>query len=389
VIGEAVSVFGDQVWYVALSWAAVRLASPGVAGLVLAVSSIPRLLLLVLGGPLADRYDARRLMVFSDALRSVVMLASAAIALWSPNLGLLIVVCVVFGVVDAVFLPAAGSMRARLLRTEQLSDGAALRELSTRAALSLGAPLGGVLVAIGGLPLACAVNAVTFVGSLLAIRTLRPRPVERTEGPDREPYGTALRDGLRHLARHRVLRPLLLVSLLINVGFVGPMNIGLALLSGERGWGPAGIGLMLAGFGCGAAAAAAVMVKVRIRRRLGVGIALGALGEAAGIIGAAIAPNLTLAVAATTAVGLLGGPIGILCNALVQAQTTDGYRGRVSSVQSLLSLGVTPLAMTVAGVAAGYFGVTASFLGGAALEATAAVTCLLLPQLRQATIATS
>ncbi|WP_168200949.1 MFS transporter [Allokutzneria sp. NRRL B-24872] len=382
VAGEAISVLGDQIWYVALSWAAVQLASPGVAGVVLAVSAVPRLLLMVLGGPLADRFDALRLMIGSDALRAVIMLAAAGIALAATEIWLLVAIALIFGAVDAVFMPAAGSLRPRLLEIDQLSDGAALRELGLRAAMMLGAPLGGALVAFGGLALACAANAVTFLVSLLAIRKLRPRPIELA--PEREPYWESLRAGLRYLLSHKLLRTLMVVALLFNIGFVGPMNIGLALLSEERGWGPPGIGFLLAGFGAGAAIGALVMLRVRVRRHIGVGIAVCALGEAIGIAGATLAPNLGLAVASTLLIGLLGGPLGILCGSLSQANTDDAFRGRTSSVQALLSLGITPLVMAAVGWLAGEFGTTPVMLASAGVEALAAVPCLLLPWLRHA-----
>src|SRR5690606_26096894 len=52
--GHAVSIVGDQVWYVALSWSAVQLASPAVAGIIMTVSALPRLVLLMLGGVYVD-----------------------------------------------------------------------------------------------------------------------------------------------------------------------------------------------------------------------------------------------------------------------------------------------------------------------------------------------
>ena len=57
--GQALSGIGDQVWYVALSWAAVQQSSPGTAGLILSVSAIPRVMLLLFGGVLADRFDVQ------------------------------------------------------------------------------------------------------------------------------------------------------------------------------------------------------------------------------------------------------------------------------------------------------------------------------------------
>lgn len=139
-VGEVFSVLGDQIWFVALAWKATELTSPATAGLILSISAIPRLILMLFGGMLADRYDARKLMVSSDLLRAAVMFAAAGIALWQQGIFLLVLVSLVFGIVDAVFLPAAGSVRPRLLHSQQLSSGAALRELGMRGAVTLGSP---------------------------------------------------------------------------------------------------------------------------------------------------------------------------------------------------------------------------------------------------------
>src|ERR1035441_2739740 len=72
-------------------------------------------------------------------------------------------------------------------------------------------------------------------------------------GQVKSPSRSEFRAGLAFV-RHPVLFPLTLAILLTNAGFVGPMNIGMAELSAHRGWGAAGIGLMLAGFGLAAAA---------------------------------------------------------------------------------------------------------------------------------------
>ncbi|MGA8113581.1 MAG: MFS transporter [Actinocatenispora sp.] len=385
VIGQAVSVLGDNVWGVALAWAAVRVASPGVAGVVLAVSAVPRLVLLLFGGPLADRYDARKLMIGSDALRAVVTLVAAAIALRQSSLGLLVVVALVFGAVDAVFLPAAGSVRPRLLRPEQYSGGAALYEFSMRGALTLGAPVGGLLVAFGGLPLACVVDAATFGLSMVALWRLRPRPVERTG--DAEPYSVALRGGLRYLARHRVLRIGLAAGLLSNLGFVGPLNVGLALLAHDRGWGPAGIGAMLAGFGVGAAAMALLLIRVRVRRWLGGAVALGCLAQGGAIVLLGFAPALPFAVAATVGIGLASGFMGIHMTTVSQANTGDAYRGRVASVSTLANLGITPLAIAGFGALAGLVGDAPMFAVSAVLSVAASALCLASRDYRHAAVA--
>jgi MFS family permease len=396
--GRSVSWLGDQAWSVALAWAAVRLASPGVAGLVLAASSVPRLVLMLFGGPLADRWDARRLMLASDALRAVVTLVAAALAVAGTGLPLLVTVALVFGVVDAVFLPAAGSVQPRLLRPGQYAGGAALGELANRAALTLGAPLGGLLVAFGGLPLGCLVDAATFVASMLFLWTVHPRPLTPTEPLDaaeparttrttraKEPYLAALRGGLAYLVRDPLLRTVVVLGFLANVAAVGPLNVGVALVSQERGWGAGGIGALLAGFGIGAAAGAVVMLRWRIRRYVGVAASGAAVAQGLALAAVGAAPAPVTAVGAMALVGLTSGVLGILLTTLTQTATADAYRGRVSSVTLVTGLGVTPLVMAVFGALVSAAGLAAVFAGCGALAAAAALAALLVPAYRRAT----
>lgn len=380
---QAVSILGDQVWYLALSWAAAQATTPAVAGIIVSVSALPRLALMLFGGPLVDRYGPRRLMIGSDVLRAVVSVLAASIALWQPSIVLLVVIALVFGAVDAIFLPAAASMQPLLLEPNQFSSGAALREITQRAALTLGAPLGGILVATGGLPLACAVNAVTFVVSAWALRSVRPRPVEHQTA---EPYGQALREGFRYLARHRVLRASLTVGFLSNVGFVGPMNIGLTLLAIQHGWGVTGAGLLLAGFGIGAAVSAFAMLRLRIRKRIGVALAIALVAEGTGLLVLALTPNLALAVLTSGAIGVASGVLGVTGAALNQSVTDDRFRGRVGSVNSLANLGITPLAIAGTAAAVGAFGMVPTFAASTVVELLGAAVCLLVPELRKASM---
>ncbi|MEV0650529.1 MFS transporter [Phytomonospora sp. NPDC050363] len=381
--GQTVSIIGDQVWYVALSWAAVQLASPAVAGVVLAVSAIPRLALMLFGGVFVDRFGPRKLMIGSDLVRGVIVLAAAGIALWSPSIALLVVVSLVFGAADALFMPAAGAIQPRLLDKKQYSSGAALRELTSRAALTLGAPLGGVLVAVGGLPLAALVDAVTFGLSAIMLWTVHPRPLETTtEAPKKTT--AALRDGFAYLRRNRLVGGLMVVSLLLNLGFVGPMNVGLALVADARGWGSGGIGVLLAGFGIGAAASALTMLKFKPKGRVGFLIAGGALVEGACMIGLGFAPTLTLAVTATVITGLIAGIVGVTSSTLTQSNTDDAYRGRVASVSMFANLGITPLAIAATGAAVDAFGLEPTFTASGVLALAAAVTALSIRKVRQA-----
>lgn len=109
------SAIGDNVYYIALSWAAVQAGTPAQAGLVSAASAVPRALLMLGGGVVADRFGPRRVVVGSGAVRCALVLTAAGLLLaTSPGLWALGAVAVLFGVVDAVFLPAAGALPALL-----------------------------------------------------------------------------------------------------------------------------------------------------------------------------------------------------------------------------------------------------------------------------------
>ena len=385
VAGQTVSIIGDQVWYVALSWAAVQLASPGVAGTVLAVSAVPRLLLMLFGGVFVDRFGPKRLMIGSDAVRGVIVLAAAGVAVWSPSIALLVVVSLVFGAADALFMPAAGALQPRLLSKEQLAGGSAVRELTSRAALTLGAPLGGVLVAVGGLPLAAVVDGVTFALSAVMLWTLRPRAVDSAAAVPQKTL-TAMRDGLGYLRRNRLVGGVILISLLGNLGFVGPMNVGLALVAEARGWGSGGIGLLLAGFGIGAALAAFTMLRFKPRRNVGYVVAACASTSGLALAALGFAPTLWTGVAATFVTGVVSGILGVSNSTLIAANTDDAYRGRVSSVSMFANLGITPLAIAATGVAADAFGIEATFAASGVMALVAAAVAVVLREVRTASI---
>lgn len=85
------SLVGDSVYFVALGWSAQKAAGPTEVGLVMAAGALPRALLMLGGGIVADRFDPRRVILGSDALRCLLILAAAAgIALTAPALWILV-----------------------------------------------------------------------------------------------------------------------------------------------------------------------------------------------------------------------------------------------------------------------------------------------------------
>jgi MFS family permease len=380
------SMLGDNIYYIALSWAAVRAGTPAQAGVVMAVSALPRALLMLGGGVVADRFGPRRVVIGSDVVRCAAVLAVAAL-LWATGPGLwpLAVLALVFGTVDAVFMPAVGALPARVTSRGQLARVQGMRGLAIRFASVVGAPLGGLGVALGGAAAAFGLAGLLIAVSVPLLVSIRIRELPPDDsagtGPD-----TAWRDlvgGLRYIRRHRVLAPLMLAIALGDLGFVGPLNVGLALLADERGWGASGMGWALAGFGAGAGAASLLLtVRGRLPRAghvAGYAIIVGSVA-----IGAlAHAPSVVAATGVAVLIGLLTGLSGALCGALLQTQSDPAYLGRVTAVSGLVSLGLTPLSMPLSAAAIGVWGTGPVFAVSAVVCGLGGVVALAARDLRR------
>ncbi|WP_053653712.1 MFS transporter [Streptomyces sp. MMG1121] len=378
------SMLGDSIYYLALSWAAVQAGTPAQAGLVMSASALPRAVLMLGGGVIADRFGPRRVVIGSDAARCAAVLAVAALLfLTRPGLWPLALLALVFGAVDAVFVPAVGALPARLTGKDQLGRVQGMRGLAIRCASVVGAPLGGLGVAVGGAPAAFALAGLLIAVSVPLLISVRVRDLPTEPGA----AGTARSDlgaGLRYIRRHRVLAPLMVAIALGDLGFVGPLNVGLTLLADRRGWGAPGMGWVLAGFGVGAGAAS-LLLAVRGRLpRAGLVAGCTIITGSAAVGALAYAPTLLAAVGTALLVGLLTGLSGAMCGALLQTQADPAYLGRVTAVSSLVSLGLTPLSMPFAAAAIGTWGLGPVYVVSAAVCGLGGVVALAVPALRGA-----
>ncbi|GHI90207.1 MFS transporter [Streptomyces xanthophaeus] len=383
----AASLIGDGVYFLALGWAAAQSAGPAEAGLVMAAGAVPRALLMLGGGVVADRFGPRLVVISSDAVRCAVVLALAvAIAVTSPGPGVLVLVALVFGAVDALFMPAVGALPPRIAAPGRLVRVQGLRSLAERVGHTAGPPVAGLAVGLGGPSAAFAVAAALFGVSLVLLLAVRiaPQAAPDPVGPVRESPWRQLRGGIGYIRRHGLIGPLVLSGALSQLGTSAPLTLGLILLAEERDWGPGGIGWIVGAFGAGAASSALVLTLVPRFPRAGAVQNLTLIVGSAGIGALALAPTLPVAVVLAVLTGLVCGVCGGLAVALIQSATDPAYLGRVSSVMAFTAVGLAPLAYPLAGAAAALWGVTPVFLAGAALSMTGAAIGTSAPAVRRA-----
>ncbi len=276
-----VSQLGDVVLGFAVGWVAAERGGAA-AGLVLAAGSLPSVLLLLLGGAIADRFGARRVMIAGDAVMLVVsmVLALAVLRVGTP-LWLLLAASVLRGAVSAFYQPSAGSMPRRLVADAQLTRALALRQGARQTVLLLGAPLAGLLVAAGGIGSVALIDAGTFLVVLVVLVLVRPRYT--TPAPNRSgPVRRAVLDGVRVVGRTPGLPAALGLTGGAAAFLLPTMSLVLPLLARDAGWSPSWAGTIAGAQGAGTVVVTVVVARRGGARRPGVtasgGLAVAALG---------------------------------------------------------------------------------------------------------------
>lgn len=368
VFAYTLAVLGDVAYYLVLTWAAAEAGGARWSGFILAAGSVPRLLLLLVGGVLADRIDPRRIAIWTDSARAATLVIAASCA---SLLGLLpwwlMVVAVIFGIVDACFIPAVGAMPARLVPPHELTRLQAWRITGLRIANAVGPALGALLLLTGS-AVAFAALAVLFAASVMLLRTIRQRSAG--DGPaavDEKAPGAAWRQ-----VRRLRITPLAIGTALSELPFSGPVAAAIVLLVKERGWPAAVAGGVLAAFSLGGLATSAVLsATTRAGGRPLVLVSVAMTATLLIVFGSSA--DVRTALICGAGLGVTSGITMVLCQGQVQRSTPPALLGRVTAVLSLLTLGLSPLAFVGVSLVADLAGLPTFFTAAAAVVAAAGI----------------
>ena len=345
---KALSDAGDAIWTIAVAWTAVQIASPAIAGLVVAAGTVPRALILLVGGAIADRVDARRMMLLFNGIRALVLVGTAAwILMDEPTVAVLLVATILFGVCDAFYEPAAGTIPRQLVRPADLPAYSAVSQTLSRLGTMAGAAVGGFLVAWAGMPGSATADAVTFAVVIAFIAIwLRPRfALPRSAAGESVLRGVA--SGFRHLKEDSATRTLVVALSGLNLA-VGPaLAIGLALQATAHGWGAGAVGVFEALVGGGAMLGALTVVRWRPRHEA-IGAFWALVVQGVGIVMLGVGHPVAVG-AGCLVIGLTAGFASVLLGATFAATIAPDYLGRMSSITRLGDDCLMPLAMVLFG----------------------------------------
>ncbi len=396
--GQFTSTVGDYCYAVALPW--LVLSGGGSAaslGVVLACYGIPRALLTVPAGALADRFGPRLVMLSSDFARCgltavfVVLAASHA-----TTLAAVATVAALLGACSALFMPASMALMPSLVGDGQLTSANALYTGMVQLGSVLGPVAGGVLVAATGPAPAFAVDAGSFLVSAVSLTLIagaggRPSNAGQRARPDELPLAPAA-DGVTAdagqvtgaaaaaepvarnvwtlLRRARILQIVLVVSITANFALTGTTEVALPALAHAR-FGADGYGAVLTCVAVLSIVGALGVARVGDRFAPATLIALAFMVAAAAIAAAPFLGGLPGVAAGMAVFGLAIGFDNVVSVTLIQRWAPPALLGRVWGLLLLASAGSFPLSTLIAGLLTRHLGPTPVFPIAGALLALA------------------
>lgn len=369
----------DGLFYVALAWLAAKSSGPLGAAAIIASGSVPRVVMLMLGGVVADRFGLSATARVTLTLR-VVLLGIFALSSMSPapNALTLALVAAAFGVIDALHMPAISGLSGLLVGD---NDQVRLQGAMT----SIGNATEIVAAPAAALLLAWSAPSVGWLGAiLLAVAAIAVPRVERA--PEdvpvvKERLGAALRAVLAYVRHAPALRAMFLVFAAANVAATPAVGLGVPLLVTERAGGEASYGALVMAFAIGSVTGGLALARwgahVRFPARWSLllmvpgGLALGLLARVpVGLV--AVGALVVAGVCFAAGAGLLMGRIKVA--------TPPQMMGRMMSLVQVSVYSLIPAGMLIFGwMSASWSASAAMLVMGGVMVATALVALCVGP----------
>jgi predicted MFS family arabinose efflux permease len=349
--GQLVSLIGSWTQFTTLTWLAHEQTHEAKWPAFLAAVQIgPTFLLGPWGGALADKVPRRGLIIRTQA--AFLTCALILLALYSAGqltVGAMLAVMFAHGVVQAIDLPARLAFVPSMVDREDLSNAVALNSVLFNVARAVGPAIAAALLASAGAAWCFIVNALSYLGIILALAFIRV-PAYSDGAPPQSPEG-----GFRVLARQPGLLTLVLLAGLVAIGGWPLLPLLPTIAELRLGVAEGGYGTLLSAVGVGAlgAALAAATIGNDVRRKLLL---------VTGLVSVAVALSVmsfsrSLPVAAGCCVLFGFGMILFFATGqtVVQLGTADADRGKVMGVWAMMLSAGVPLGNLAFGPAADLF----------------------------------
>jgi MFS family permease len=382
--GQTVSLIGNAAFLVALGWKTLEITGSAASlGIVLMAEGLALLATLLIGGALADRYERRKLMIISDAIRlgvvAALVVTDAAGYLSFP---LLIAFAVGVGLGDGFFYPAFGGIVPLIVERPDLASANAMIGVSRQTSFVIGPALAAGLYGVTGSATVFAFNAASFAVSMILLWLARPRAIEPEPG-----VGT-LREivaGARYVASVPWLWVTILLAALVLMLVMAPYQALLPQLTKDnfdRGVGS--YGLLFSFQAAGMVLGTIIFGQTNPRRHRVVRTYVAWAMNDVCVILFALSNQYEIAVALVFVRGALIAYGIAIWETVLMELVPENLLSRVISLDFFGSLGLTPVGFALAAVLAGVLAPATIIVAGASIAFVLWLAPLSLRSVREA-----
>jgi len=376
-------IVGGQIVILALQWQVYALTQSNLqVGMIGFAQFLPNILAALPAGHVADRINRRAIiMVCALANTGAISILAWQAAQPRPSLIVIYVACSLFGLIRAFSAPAGNAFLPALVPGSILQPAIVWHLIVFQLGTALGPALGGRLYGSGDAARAYQIAAMLFAAAFVALALLRSRP---QVPPDQEPFERAVSAGLRYVRDNkRLLGALSLDLFAVLLG--GATALMPAVVKDILHAGPEALGDLRASVSVGAGVMAFILAFHPLKRRIGVWLLGGVAVFGLGTIGFGLSHSLHLSMGFLAIMGAADMLSVTVRHTLIQVDTPDHMRGRVSAVSMVFINASNELGEFESGVTAHLMGTARAIVVGGIGTVVVVLTWLgVFPDLRKA-----
>ncbi len=339
--GQLISLIGTWMQTTAQAWLVLTLTnSPTTLGLVVALQTIPVMLLGPYGGVIADRVDKRRLMVVLQSMMGLQALVLGLLSVFGiVRLWEICVLAVVLGLNNTFEMPARQAFVREMVGKDELRNAITLNSVTANAARAVGPAIAGVLIATAGVGWCFLANAASFVAVVVSLIVM-DRAALAPSRPERRARGQ-LREGLAYAKRTtEIAVPLVMMAVVGTLAYEFQVTLPV-LARGTFHGGSEAFGFMTAAMGVGAVVGGLVTAA---RGRTGLRpMLIACAGFGLAMLLCALSPALPIAYLALLLVGWGSVSFIAIGNSTIQLSSAPNMRGRAIALWQVAFQGTTPI----------------------------------------------
>lgn len=379
--GQAISLIGTWMQQVAQGWLVLQVSggNPLWLGIVAAAQFVPVMILGLFAGVLADVLPKRQtLLAVQVVMMTLAVILAVLTATGLVNVWIIVVLAILLGCANAVDMPVRQSFAIEMVGPRDIGNAVSINSAMFNGARVVGPAVAGLTIGAFGIPLAFALNALSFLAVIVALALiddealhaprLLPRPRSLAE------VRVNLVEGLRFVRHTPIVLMAVTVVFLIatfgmNFSVIIPPLAQEVLKSDASGY-----GFLMTASGLGALGAAVALVvagKPRPGR-----IAVGAIVLGVASLALAVSTSYPISLLLMIPIGAGGIAMAATANATIQLNVPDGLRGRVMSVYTTVFAASVPIGGLAAGALAATIGVLETVAVGGVLSLATGIGAL-------------